>query len=274
VSECHRIEYRRPVTISLSDIQKRMGRFGLGHVGVLPVCTYDLDATDSLKSAVLAPSARSILVLANGGRGLWNAFVEGLRIQPDGLIASQHPLDDFVQRSVDQACVDLGMSGHTVFFSDEQARVHLDFRGLAVSAGIGVPSRLGLVIHPKYGPWMGLRAAIFMEEEFAVSNPVEDVCGGCSAPCIPACPGGAMETGQWDVGACVDFHHSSTTCSVSCAARSECIVAPEARYDPLEILYHSNRRLGRDALREHLGVDVGTDRFEGQGPDWGPIPQL
>ena len=97
---------------------------------------------------MLAPSARSLLVFASAGSRLWESFVDNIRKQPEALISSQHPLDDFVQRSVHEACVDLGLSGHSVFFADEQAQIHLDFRSLAVAAGIGTPSRLGLVIHP------------------------------------------------------------------------------------------------------------------------------
>ena len=268
-----RIEYRRTVTISLFDIEARMGQFGLGHVGVLPVSTYNETAPSSLSGAVLAPAAQSVLVFASTGSRLWDSFVEEIRKRPETLTASQHPLDDFVQRSVHEACADLCLSGHSVFFADQQAPVHLDFRSLAVAAGIGSASRLGLVIHPKYGPWMGLRAAIFVQEEFLATDAIEDVCAGCPAPCIAACPGDAMTTGQWEVGACVEFHQQSEQCSRSCHSRNECIVGADARYDSLEILYHYNRRLGREALRRHLGIESHVDLYEGVGPEWGPLPQ-
>jgi hypothetical protein len=116
---------------------------------------------------------------------------------------------------------------------------------------------------------MGLRAAIFVEEEFSASEIIGDVCDGCPAPCISACPGNAMETGQWSVGACVQFHQQTTQCSRSCSSRDKCIVGVSARYDPLEVLYHYNRRLGREALRQHLGIDSQVDMYEGSGPDWG-----
>ncbi|MAY81836.1 MAG: hypothetical protein CL930_13785 [Deltaproteobacteria bacterium] len=262
------------MSVSLASIKTRMNKVGLGHIGVVTREMYDEVARPEHKAAVLAPASNSVLVLASVGRLLWDTFLKRVSISPELLTHSQHPLDDFVEQQVKDACTDLGLSGHTVFFADERARVHLDFRSLAVLSGVGAESRLGLVIHPEYGPWMGLRAAIFIQECFPASHSIAELCSVCESPCVPACPGGAMDSGQWSVGKCVDFHHRSTACSGSCAARTACIVGVESQYSEMEILYHSNRLDGRRVLRDHLGIDEELDHFEGQGPDWGIASDL
>ena len=39
---------------------------------------------------------------------------------------------------------------------------------LARAAGLAGPSFLGVVIHPVYGPWMALRAALLINQELHV----------------------------------------------------------------------------------------------------------
>jgi len=239
---------------------------GLNRWGVVPVETYDAVASEGLGSADLAPWARSILVIASGGPTLWEDMIEAIAVDSGRLTDEAHPLDAHVARLIESA--PMTAFEHRWFLATATAPVQLDFRTLAVLSGVGAASRLGLVIDPEVGPWLGLRAACFVDLALPASSPTPDVCAGCSAPCVSACPAGALVSGQWDVGTCATYHRTSTDCAQTCHSRQACPVGAEHRYSDLQRTYHYDRAAGRSALREALGIPHADDRFEGIGPHW------
>jgi epoxyqueuosine reductase QueG len=253
----------------LDALRLRLAASGLNHVGVADVVAYDAVATEALRSAVLAPYAQAIVVVASGGGALWDHLIDEISAEPARLTETLHPLDGCVRRGI--ASVEDLLDGvrHRWFFAVAETDVHLDFRTLAVAAGLGAPSRLGLVLDARYGPWMGLRAACFIDAALPASPTAPDRCAGCDAPCIEACPGGAFPEGQWDVHACSAFHRESDRCAQSCAARVACPVGEAHRYSELERRYHYDRAGGRRALRSFMGIADAQDPFEGVGPHWG-----
>ncbi len=231
--------------------------------GVVSAERYDRGVSEDVRTSAMLPGARSILVVASGG-ALWEAFLQDLRDCPRHLSDEAHPVDAFVRRRAYEAAESLGGMPHRWFWADENADVHLDFRSLAVSAGIGAPSRLGLVLHPTLGPWLAIRAAVFLPVNLPESAPVGDLCGGCAAPCMERCPGSAFASGAWDARACVEFHYTSAQCSDSCASRRACPVGSEFAYTDLQELYHSNRKKGRVELSQVL--DIEDNKYAGEGP--------
>jgi len=257
-----------PSKISPNGLIRSLDLAGLNHVGVVSVSVYDKTAKAELQSKIIAPGARSILVFASGGAALWRALLADLRENHTHLTDEAHPLDAFVYRAVDSAKLANDIKDGTWFYPAGDAKVHVDFRSLAVAAGLGTPSRLGLVIHPRWGPWIGLRAAWFTPLDLAPSKPVEPVCTGCAAPCLDACPGSAFVGGQWDVQRCSDFHQRSALCAQSCGSRMACPVGASERYPELELLYHYDRKTGRKALAKALGIGA-DQKHQGVGPLWG-----
>ena len=241
--------------------------FGLNHYGVVSVHAYDQHARPSLRSQVLSPGSRSIVVFASAGPSLWTAFLSDLAKDSGHLTEEEHPLDAFVARGLHSASRSLDGHPHRWCTASAEADVHIDFRTLAIHAGLGSASRLGLVIHPTFGPWMGLRAACFVPDIIPVSPIITDVCSGCAGPCASACPGGAFVGGMWDVGICASFHQGDSPCAQRCDARMACPVGSEQRYSALERLYHYDREAGRRALAEHIGIT--GDTHVGIGPHWG-----
>jgi hypothetical protein len=67
---------------------------------------------------------------------------------------------------------------------------------------------------------------------------------------------------------CGAWKAATTRCATTCDARSACPVGAAHRYDPLEFVYHNNRAVGRERLRESLGLSGAADRFGGTGPYW------
>lgn len=253
----------------LPDLTAALAPAGLNLVRVAGLNAYDSEVGPERRAEALAPGTRAIVVVGSGGGALWEAFLADLARDARGLTEEENPLDAFVQRSVRAADATLGDVPRRWFWCGADAEVHLDFRLLAHAAGLGARSRLGLLINPTWGVWLGLRAACFLGAELAADAPGgPDLCAGCPAPCVAACPGGAFPRGTWDVDACSSWKRSSEVCRASCAARQACPVAAERRYGPAELAYHDHRESGRRRLRAILGVPDGADRFEGAGPFW------
>ena len=243
---------------------------GLNVAGVADARAYDLTARPELQADRLLPGARRVLVLGSGGPALWEGMLADLRQDPALLAQSPHPVEDYVARRVAEADAMLPHGARRWFFTSATAEVHLDFRTLALTAGLGTPSRLGLLLHPVHGPWLGLRAACFLADEgLPVSARLgEGPCAACPAPCVSACPGEAFPEGQWEVGRCSAFHRESSECARSCAARLACPEGGGSRYPEAELRYHYDRAGGRPELRRLVGLDPAADPHQGVGPHW------
>ena len=206
---------------------------------------------------------RSAAVFGSGGGALWAAFEEDLRANPRHLSDEDHPLDAFVRRAVSR--LELPAQCRVVRAAGDET-TFVDFRPLALAAGLGWHSKLGLLMHPEHGPWMGLRVAIFTTEVLEVTGALEGEgpCAGCPAPCSAACPVDAPGI-PFDIKACGRFHHTSDDCKHTCHARSACPEGAAHRYPEAAIRYHYDRRSGRKELADRLGIE---DRREGSGPYW------
>jgi len=105
-----------------------------------------------------------------------------------------------------------------------------DFVALARACGLGVTSRLGLLLHRDFGPWWSVRALALTRLELpatghaSAAEPGFDPCNGCSAPCESACPGAAIGVAGFDVARCASQRLRSEACAVGCAARRACPV--------------------------------------------------
>lgn len=262
---------------------------GLNLLGVADPAAWDRSMGPARKAAALFPGTRAILVVGNGGPAMWRAFVRDLDANPHHLTDEANPFDAFARRAILKADAALGDAPRRWFWASADAEMHIDFRVLARLAGFGQASRLGLLLHDTFGPWLGLRAACFVGLDLpfatpdlglapepgatpgAASEPLSPHCESCSV-CVAACPGAALPGGRWAVDVCSTYHHISTRCVSSCQARSACPVGVAHHYDEAEITYHYNRALGRQALRARLGLPAGRgpdgDRFDGIGPHW------
>jgi epoxyqueuosine reductase len=229
---------------SMNEIRFALATIGVGLWGV----------ADGAPWAELLPGCRSVIVFGNGGVGLWDSMVAAIRAEPSRLTASDHPLDDHVRCTIEAA--DPRPEGRRWVRCAADETTLVDFRTLALEAGLGWPSRLGLLIDDEHGPWMALRAACFTTEQLAPTPRFGDgPCEGCPAPCVDACPGEALPGGRWDPSACAGFHFTSELCRGTCAARIACPVGAPHAYGALQLRYHSWREAGRAGLADELGID-------------------
>jgi len=237
---------------------------GLASIGLNAVGVASGEGVDVL------PGCRSVVVFGSGGPALWDAFTQACSSDPTVLTAHAHPLDRFIARTL--ASVDpVPDAAHRMWVRCAfDAERFVDFRPLAQEAGLGWPSRLGLLLSPAHGPWMGLRAACFTTEALPVTGalPGAGPCGPCAAPCEQACPVSAVpaSTGvRFDIQACAS-HKQAGGCHGHCKARQACPYGLESVYPPLEQAYHDDRRTGRQRLARHLRI--GADGHIGEGPYW------
>jgi len=164
------------------------------------------------RSRHLLPGARTAIVVASGGRSLWDAFSHSPEFG-----TSPDPLDAYTRRVTEVAASCLEQAGkatRVLLAFEQRGGVYADFVALGHLAGLGAPSRLGLLLHQVYGPWLSLRAIVLTRArwEHAAEQGAFDPCRGCPAPCAAARPGAA--------------------------ARRACVIGPEHAYSEAALAHH------------------------------------
>lgn len=219
-----------PTSPSDCGLGEELEAIGLNLAGLLPAPVYDRAVPTPWRSHRLLPTARSAIVLAAGGDALFRHH------RAAGASGS---LDDFVGRSVDDGCERLRQQGwrSLPFGYEEKQRDHyVDLIALATLSGLGGHSRLGLLVHREYGPWLSLRALVLTERQFPDLRPstMFEPCAECPAPCSEACPVAAPRPSPdgFDIRACGQQRAIPGRCQFHCDARSACVIGTEHAYDP------------------------------------------
>jgi len=209
-------------------------RGGLGVHGAVALESYDALVPPAWRSAAVAPAARGVLVVGNGGRRLWERF----EAAPERRLA-RDPLDAYVRRLLEQASQGFAPRAFVGFYADRRGGAYLPLVALAQRAGFGAPGRLGVLIHPRFGPWLAIRAVLLVPEALAPAEPAPfDPCTGCPAPCASACVGGAVGARTLDSEKCYATRLADPRCAGACAARSACVVGPEHAYSAAQLAHH------------------------------------
>ena len=222
--------------------------FGLNLVAAVPIDRYDAAVTEQYRTAAVDPHAKSIVVVANGGGGLWAALKRHAEQDPNWM-ERDHPLDDFTRSVVENEIaprIREARARYTIVFPFMAGKATLNFIELGKAAGLAGPSILGVLIHPKFGPWMAFRAAILVDQ--LIDEPGEarefNPCPSCTKrSCIAACPTAAVAfPSGWDIPRCVAYRiEVEEDCRARCHARVACVVGPEHRYPDDEIAHHHER---------------------------------
>jgi len=205
---------------------------------------YDLRAEPDVRLGAFAPWARGGLLLLSGGPAFFERFRAERRDEPD-------PLDRWTRRTVEALlapCRAAGLRAEARYpFWNEPDP--LPFQRIGAAAGLGGTSRLGLTLHPAFGSWIAYRVLLLFDRPMAeeAAPPAVDACAGCAAPCVDACPAGAVAAG-WDAPRCVDHRlDTGDACASGCHARLACPAGADQRY-------------GADALRFHQAASYATAR--------------
>ena len=236
------------------DLVRRVGSLldaaGLDLRGALSRSTYDALVPPAWRCPMLLPGARSAVLVGSGGRALWRAARESGA-------AGSDPLDLHTARALEGCVAELTTAGRhalALFAHERRGGVHADFVALGQAAGLGAPSRLGLLVHPVYGPWLSLRALLLTDVAWPESAPLRafDPCTGCPAPCADACHGRAVGIAGFDVRRCAATRQVDPRCGPRCDARRACVLGRDHAYLP-EAEAHHMASTSPQALVESLG---------------------
>lgn len=245
--------------VQSSGLEGELARRGLRVRGAFaPDPALDLDLLGD------APWARTVVLVGNVGRELWDA--SGAEI---AALSGPDPLDQWTRQTVDPIAA--GLQGRALYpFAGPP---YWPFQRWAERAEGVRSSPIGIQIHPEFGLWHAYRAAILLP--VAVDLPGEPRAHPCDTciekPCLTHCPVGAFSAAGYDVDRCVDrvvaVQYETGSCSdVGCLARLACPVGAAWRYRPDHARFHmeafvKSRMLSkRKALLTKSPEDVGRTK--------------
>lgn len=171
---------------------------------------------------------RSLLLLGSTGGRFFEGFLRANQSGPD-------PLDAYTRESITRLVSQFAPGALGVYFPFEEP--FLPFQQFARAAGLGVAGPLGILVSAEYGPWFALRACVALEEEAPEATLAPDICASCEAPCIAACPAGAVRREGLLVELCGQARHRGP-CQDHCIAREACPVGVRWRYPREAIRFH------------------------------------
>ena len=242
----------------LDKITESLAPYGFNLIGTTAIPAYEALVPPQYHVARLLPQAETIVVIGNGGGDFWSGFRAYCEAHPGYLQEREHPLDDYTSATIETALTPrLQAAGvaYRYLYPFRFWTEPVSFMHLARAAGMAGPSLLGVVIHPQYGPWMALRAALLVDQKIYAPPlaPHFDPCPTCQErACLAACPASAVAaTTGWDIPQCVRHRiQVATDCVDYCHARYECVYGREHRYPLDELQYHQKRSFVE--MRKHF----------------------
>lgn len=189
------------------------------------------------------PDAESIILVGFAGNKFWGIFQNFLASNPDFREKNVDLIDNYTVFKFTEASNILTNNGinHKYVYPFGENALEVNFVKLAELGGAGVPSLLGILLHPVYGSWISLRGAVISNLKLnTYDKPISGFapCPSCSKPCITTCPAHTISKSGWNWEACMKFRISNVTCSESCASRLACPYGKEEQYASDQIQYH------------------------------------
>ena len=239
----------------LADVQARAAAVGLNLFGVVDTERFDRSQPCEARCARVLPGSGTAIVLGSGGHDFWRQLLALHGARP---LRWRQPLRRHAVAAVQPLQTRLAEAGVPGRMVAPVTRTRINVARLAEAAGFGIVSPVvGVLLHPRFGPWVGVRAVLlFPGQPF---GPVADTsiadsfqpCGACPRPCVSACPVGVHDgLGGSDFERC-SSHRQQGGCTHGCNVRRACPVGAGERYQPeVELLeqqqetLHLERRYG------------------------------
>lgn len=193
------------------------------------------------RGALHPPEGGSIVLVGNGGPAMWRAFSRARQAED-----RPHELDAWTRRVMEPVAAAVGAR---VVFPFEGPPYH-PFQRWAIAAEGLRPSPVGVLLHPRYGPWHAYRAALLFDARLPLPErrPAPHPCDSCQAkPCLAACPVSAFTAGGYDVVACRAHVRSEAGAPCrggGCLARHACPVGEP--YAPEQAAFHMAAFVGAE----------------------------
>jgi hypothetical protein len=221
--------------VSVALVRAHLAEAGFGIVAPISVEAYDRLVPDEWRADGILLDAQSVLVVANAGRALWHCFQRA----PESALETD-PLDTYTRRCLRDATEP---DAAFALYNDKRDDRYLPLVALAREAGLGAPGRIGVLLHPRYGPWISFRGVVFVRERILGEHAKPfDPCTGCPAPCAAACHGNVVGTQGLDAQGCYEARLTLEPCALRCDARRACVIGPEYAFSPEQEAHHTRIR--------------------------------
>lgn len=178
----------------------------------------------------LPKGTKSLLLLGPKEPGYW-AHVQA---QPEW--GGADPVDRWSRRVVGGIACTLGAKAIFPFGGPP----YHPFYQWALRTGRIWDSPVRLLVHDAQGLMVSFRGALALKDRIEVPRTAR-VCDGCAAPCLTACPVGALGAAGYNLPACHDFldRSAGTDCMKSgCAVRRACPLSLGYARLPEHSAYH------------------------------------
>lgn len=194
--------------VALSEIGRRLAEHHLEVLGGFLATEEDQ----------LPAGTRTLLLIGPGGAGYW-PHVQA-QAEWDG---APDPVDRWSRRVIGRIACDLGAKALFPFGGPP----YHPFYRWALRTGRVWDSPVRLLVHEDQGLMVSFRGALALREVVEVPAGVRP-CEGCAAPCLTACPAGALTGAGYDVPACHSFLDQAVGAAcmnLGCAVRRACPVS-------------------------------------------------
>ena len=202
---------------------------------------FTVDDNDQVPEIHPGVPASKLVLFGNAGSSLWEQFSASAEYS-DG---REDPLNRWSERIGQQIAREL--SGLALFpFGGPPYQPFIRWARKAESLQ---SSKLGMLIHPRYGLWHAYRFAVALPESESLSlseatpEAVEtDICERCiEQPCLKICPVNAFTISGYDVAACYGFlkQNPQSECrKTTCQSRLACPEGKDFHYQQRHAQFH------------------------------------
>ncbi|MEZ4403122.1 MAG: hypothetical protein R3B06_24070 [Kofleriaceae bacterium] len=194
------------------------------------VADYNVRVPDDLRLPDLG-RPRALVVVVGNTRALWPRFVAALAADAT-LAAAADPLDRYTEHALTAIAARTVPARHEVRFAHEAPPRRFAIQRLAEVAGLAAVSPSHLSVHPVYGPWIALRAALVVDVDGPLPRPPPRLPCACAVGCQAAFDA-ALAAGPPRDGA-----ELRTRWRAWLAVRDACPVGRGHRYDDIQCSYH------------------------------------
>ncbi len=174
---------------------------------------------------------RTLLMLGPREPGFW----PHLQAQPEW--GEPDPVDRWSRRVIGRIACDLGAKALFPFGGPP----YHPFYQWALRTGRVWDSPVRLLVHAGQGLMVSFRGALALKDVVAVPPPVARPCETCAAPCLTACPVGALTGAGYDLPAChafLDRPEGAECLSAGCLVRRACPLSQSYARLPEQSGYH------------------------------------
>ena len=179
------------------------------------------------------PGTQTLLLLGPLEPGFWG------HMQAHADWSHPDPIDDWSRRTIGRIACDLGAKAIFPFGGPP----YHPFYRWALRTGRIWESPVRLLVQSDQGLMVSFRGALALKTRIDVPPPLPRPCDTCAAPCLTACPAGALGPQGYDVPACHrHLDTEGTPCLTGgCLTRRACPLS--AAYARLEVqsAYHMGR---------------------------------